>query len=153
MKKLIKLTLVVLMITLTMSLVSCAAVQRLFLGGDPYSFSDIVMTQVGIREFEIEFTANTGKDKVEIYLTDGFRILESSKPEKVERVADGKNVRYSFTKELNLGEDYYLWIVSGKKEAKTSITAPSMFPSITRNDDGTATFEFKYTYGTAWGSF
>lgn len=153
MKKFAKITLIALMIILTMSLAGCSLVERVFLGGDPYSFSNVTLTQVGVTEFRVEFDVNCGKEKVEIYLTEGFRRSESVKPIQVEKTVDGGKAHFSFTKEFNLAEDYYLWVVNGDKEAKTSVTAPSMFPAVKMNDDGSATFEFKYTYDTAWGSF
>lgn len=153
MKKIIKITLVSLVVLMAVSLFGCAEFERLFLGGDPYSFSDIVMTQVGVDEFKIEFTANCGKDDVTVYFTEGFRLSESVKPVEVKKTVDGKNARFSFVKKLNLGEDYYLWLVKGDEEAKTSVTVPSAFPSIAKNEDGSATFSFNYTYGTSWGSF
>lgn len=153
MKKYVKLLLILTVLAITLSLFGCSTIERLFLGGYDYSISDIVMTQVGINEFKIEFSADTGRDDVKVYLTEGFRLTENAKPKEVEKNKDGTKVRFSFTETLNLGEDYYLWLVCGDKEAKTTITAPSMFPTISTNDDGSATFEFKYTYGTAWGSF
>lgn len=153
MKRIIKIMLVVLTVLLCFSLFGCAAIKRWFLGGDPYSFSDIVMTQVGVDEFRIEFTANCGKDDVSVYFTEGFRLSESVKPVEVEKTVDGRKARFSFVKKLNLGENYYLWLVKGDKEAKTSITIPSAFPSVAKNEDGSATFSFNYTYGTPWGSF
>lgn len=153
MKKIVKITLLALVVAITLSLASCSLIDRLFLGGDPYEFDNITLTQVGVNEFRVEFDSNCGKDEVEIYLTEGFRRSESVSPKKVEKTADGKKAHISFTETLNLGEDYYLWIVSGDKEAKTSISIPSMFPTIAMNEDGSATFDFKYTYDTAWGSF
>lgn len=153
MKKIIKFTLVALVILFSLSLFGCSAIERLFLGGDPYSFSDIVMTQTGVNEYRIEFTANCGNDDVDVYFTEGFRLSDATEPKQVEKSVDGRKARFSFTEQLNLGEDYYLWLVYGDKEAKISLTVPSMFPSITENDDGSAVFNFNYTYGTAWGSF
>lgn len=153
MKKVIRFTLVSLIILLSLSFIGCSAIERIFLGGDDYAISDIVMTHTDVNEFKIEFTANCGKDDVKVYFTEGFRLLPSIKPIEVEKKIDGKNVRFSFTKTLNLGEDYYLWLVYGEKEAKTSIGVPSMFPTISVADDGAATFNFNYTYGTSWGSF
>ena len=153
MKTVIKSTLFVLILSMVLSLFSCNAFEHAFLGGDPYAFSDIVLTQTGIKEYRIDFTANCGRENVDIYITEGFRLPASVKPVEVEKTIEGGNAHFSFTKEFNLGEDYYLWIVNGEKQAKTSITIPSMFPSISTHDDGSATFEFKYTYGTPWGSF
>lgn len=153
MKKIIKITILALVVAVTLSLASCSFIERVFLGGDPYEFNNITLTQVGVNEFRVEFDSNCGREDVEIYLTEGFRRSESVSPKKVEKTADGKKAHISFTETLNLGEDYYLWIVSGDKEAKTSISIPSMFPTIVMNEDGSATFDFKYTYDTAWGSF
>lgn len=153
MKNIIKIILLTLVVTLALSLCSCKAIERIFLGGDPYSFSDIVMTQTGVNEFRIEFSVDCGKDKVDIYFTEGFRLLPSIAPKEVEKTVDGDKARFSFTETLCLGEDYYLWAVCGDKEAKITIPAPSMFPSITGVGEGAAQFNFNYTYGTAWGSF
>lgn len=142
-----------LVVAMTLSLFSCATIERIFLGGDPYSFSNITLTQVGVTEFRVDFDVNCGKENVEIYLTEGFRRSESVKPINALRTVSGNKAHFSFTSNFNLADDYYLWVVNGGKEAKTSITPPSHFPSITMNDDGSATFEFKYTYDTAWGSF
>ena len=153
MKKIIRFTLVTLVILLSLSLFGCSTIERLFLGGDDYNISDIVMTQTDVNEFKIEFTANCGRDDVQVYFTEGFRLSESVEPKEVEKTGSGRNVRFSFTGRYNLGEDYYLWLIYGEKEAKISITIPSMFPTITVAEDGTATFNFNYTYGTSWGSF
>ena len=153
MKKIIKITLVALVVLMTMSLFGCSAFERIFLGGDPYSFSDIVLTQTGITEYKIEFTVDCGKDDVSIYFTEGSRLKDTTPKQSVTKTVDGKKARFSFTKELILGENYYLWVVNGDKQAKISIPAPSMFPSITQNEDGSATFNFNYTYGTAWDAF
>ncbi len=154
MKKIIRFTLVTLVILLSLSLFGCAAIERLFLGGDDYQFSDIVLTQTDVNEFRIEFTANVGRENVQVYFTEGFRRSESVKPKEVEKqTIDAKNARFSFTGSFNLGEDYYLWLVNDDKEAKTSVTIPSMFPTISVSEDGAGTFNFNYTYGTSWGSF
>ena len=153
MKKVIKLTLILLIGALVASVCSCQAINNMLFGGDPYSFSDVTLTHTGINEFRIEFTANCGRDDVDLYFTEGFRLSESAKPIEAERTVDGKNVRFSFTKQLNLAENYYIWLISGDKEARISITAPNHFPSITANEDGTANFNFGYTYDTAWDSF
>ena len=105
MKKNVKILILTLLLAMTLSLVGCSAIERLFLGGDPYSFSDIVVTQVGVDEFKIEFTANCGKENVNVYFTDGFRLLPTSVAKSVEKTVDGKNVRISFTEKLYLGED------------------------------------------------
>ncbi len=153
MKKIIKITLIALVIVLAGSLFGCSAINQLLFGGDPYSFSDVTLTQTGVNEFQIEFTANCGRDEVDVYFTEGFRLPESAQPIEAEKTAEGNKVRFAFTRELNLAEDYYVWLVSGDKEARLSITAPSMFPSITVGEDGTAVFNFNYTYGTSWESF
>ena len=153
MKKIIKLTLIALIVAMTLSLAGCSLIERVFLGGDPYDFSNVTLTQTGVNEFRVDFDVNCGKENVEIYLTEGFRRSESIKPITVEKTVDGGKAHFSFTRTFNLAEDYYLWVVKGEKEAKTSISIPSMFPSIAMNEDGSATFEFKYTYDTAWGSF
>ena len=153
MKKIIKLTLILLIGALVASICSCSAVERLLFGGDPYNFSDVVLTQTGVNEFKIEFTANCGKDDVDVYFTEGFRLSETAKPIEADKSADGNKVRFAFTKKLNFAEDYYVWLISGDKEARLSITIPSMFPSLTVSEDGAVTFNFNYTYGTAWDSF
>lgn len=153
MKRIIKIALMALVVAMTLSLFSCATIERIFLGGDPYSFSNITLTQVGATEFRVDFDVNCGKENVDIYLTEGFRRSDSIKPISVLRTVNGNKAHFSFTGNFNLAEDYYLWVVNGNKEAKTSITPPSHFPSITMNGDGSALFEFKYTYDTAWGSF
>ena len=153
MKKIIKITLVALIAAMMFSLASCTMIERVFLGGDPYDFSNVTLTQTGVNEFRVDFDVNCGKENVEIYLTEGFRRSESVKPATVEKTVDGRKAHFSLTRTFNLAEDYYLWVVNGEKEAKTSISIPSMLPSIAMNEDGSATFEFKYTYDTAWGSF
>ena len=153
MQKIIKSTLFILIFSMALSLFSCTALERLFLGGEPYAFSNIVLTQVGVDEFRIEFTVDCGNDNVDIYLTEGFRRQPSAAPVEAEKSLNGKKARFSFVRKLNLGEDYYIWVVNGEKEAKTSLPVPSMFPCISMNDDGSALFEFRYTYGTAWASF
>ena len=154
MNKIIKLSILVVVIALmSLCLFGCATFERLFLGGDDYSISNVTLTQVGVDEFQIDFDVNCGRENVIIYLTEGFRLSESIKPKQVTKTSQGTKTHFSFTDKFNLAEDYYLWVVNGNKQAKTSITPPSMFPSIRMNDDGSATFEFKYTYDTAWGSF
>lgn len=153
MKKILKITLAILIVVMAFSLAGCAEIERLFLGGDPYDFSNITLTQTGVNEFRIEFDSNCGKDNVDIYLTEGFRRTDSVSPKQVDKVVDGSKAHFTLTETLNLAEDYYLWIVNGEKEAKTSISIPCMFPCIEMNEDGSATFDFKYTYDTAWGSF
>ena len=153
MNKYLKIVLLALVMALTVSLFGCADLESLLLGGDPYSITDIDMIQTGVNEYRIEFTANCGKDDVKVYVTEGFRLSDKAEPKQVEKTADGKNVRFSLTQTYNLGEDYYLWLVYGDKMAKTTLSIPSMFPSLKVNEDGSATFNFNYTYGTAWGSF
>ena len=153
MKKILKFVLIALVVVLSLSLFGCSAINQLLFGGDPYAFSDIVLTQTDLNEYRVEFTANCGKDDVKVYVTEGYRLSESAKPLSVNKSVDGKNVRFSFTREFNLGEDYYLWLVCGDKEARTSVTIPSHFPTILVQEDGSAIFNFNYTYGTPWGSF
>ena len=153
MKKIIRFTLIALVILMSLSLFGCSTINRLLFGGDPYAFSDIVLTQTDLNEYRVEFTANCGKDDVKVYITEGYRLSESAKPLEVDKSVDGKKVRFSFTREFNLGEDYYLWLVYGEKEARTSVTIPSHFPTISVEEDGSAIFNFNYTYGTPWGSF
>lgn len=153
MKKIIKISLFVLVIAMTLSLFGCKAFERTFLGADPFSFSDIVMTQTGVNEYKIDFTVDCGNKDVTIYFTEGSRLSDKVLPKAVDKTVDGKNARFSFTEELILGENYYLWVVQGDKQAKISIPAPSMFPGLTVNEDGSAIFNFNYTYDTAWGAF
>ena len=153
MKKFVRITLLLLACVMIMSLCSCTAFERIFLGGDPFSFSDIVMTQTGVNEYNIKFTVDSGNKDVDIYFTEGSRLSDSVRPIEVEKTVDGKKAHFSFTKELILGENYYLWVIRGDQKAKISIPAPSMFPSLTVNDDGTAVFNFNYTYDTAWDAF
>ena len=154
MKNIIKIALITVSVLLLVgSLVGCSLFEQIFLGGYDYTFSDIVLTQTGVNEFNIQFTANCGYDDVDVYFTEGSRISPSVSPIDAERKVNGSNVTFNFTKTLDLGESYYLWLICGDKEAKISITAPSMFPNITLNDDGTANFNFRYTYGVAWDAF
>ena len=110
MKKIIKLTLIALIVAMTLSLAGCSLIERVFLGGDPYDFSNVTLTQTGVNEFRVDFDVNCGKENVEIYLTEGFRRSESIKPVTVEKTVDGGKAHFSFTRTFNLAEDYYLWV-------------------------------------------
>lgn len=152
MKRTIKIALVLVIAILSLSLFGCSLVDGLFNIGE-YSFSDIIITQTGIKEFKIDFTVNCGKEDVKIYFTEGFRLNPDKQPEEVKKTVDGAKARFTMTKELALAENYYIWVVNGDRESKTSITAPSMFPSVTTLEDGSGIFNFNYTYGVAWDSF
>lgn len=167
MKKFIKISLFVVILAMTLSLCSCdmmetvndllgsvAGVLEDMLFATDYDFSDVVLTQKGVNEFEVSFTANTGADDVKVYLSKSFSSVGSAEPETVTKtVLDGDKVRYSFTKDLSLGEDQYVWVVCGEKEAMTAFTVPSTFPTVSVNDKGESVFNFGYTYGTDWGSY
>ncbi len=166
MKKIVKIVLAMLILTMTLSLCSCDAVEtgKELLGKlavvledmifeTDYSFSDVTLVQKGINEFEVSFTADTGDDEVQIFVSNSFSKVGNADPEQVTKtdLGDGK-VSYRFTKELPLGEDRYIWIVCGEKSAMTALTVPSAFPTVTLEGDSTV-FHFNYTYDTDWGSF
>ena len=167
MKKTVKIILVILICSLTLSLFGCEAlddIKNKFFGAiedvedaidsiGSYTFSDVVITQTGLNSFKIDFTVKCGEDPVYIYLTEGYRLTDSHKPKEVEKSKDGQKTRFSFTDTFDLGETYYIWAVYGEKQEKIGITAPSMFPVLMDRGDGEALFHFKYTYGTAWADF
>ena len=141
MKKIVKIVLAMLILTMTLSLCSCDVVEtgKELLGKlavvledmifeTDYSFSDVTLVQKGINEFEISFTADTGDDEVQIFVSNSFSKVGNADPEQVTKtdLGDGK-VSYRFTKELPLGEDRYIWIVCGEKSAMTALTVPSTF--------------------------
>ena len=167
MKKTAKIILLILISALTLSLFGCQLFDDLkndVIEGienvedaidsiGTYSFSDVVITQVGLKSFRVEFTVRCGDDPVEIYLTEGYRLSANSKPVQVEKAKNGTYSRFSFTSSFDLGESYYVWAVCGDKQEKFAITPPSMFPVLMDQGDGSALFHFKYTYGTAWSDF
>lgn len=166
MKKIIKITLAFLVLTMALSLCSCdvtetamgllqdaAVILEDMIFAEDYNFSDIVLTQKGIDEFEISFVADTGADDVEVYLSNSFSSVGSAKPEQVTKTPlGGDKVKYTFVKKLPLAEDRYLWLVCGDKEAMASFTVPSTFPTVTV-EGGSTVFHFNYTYDTDWGSY
>ena len=153
MKKTAKIIFVILISVLSLSLFGCEMFEQL--GGlvGSYDFSDIVVTQTGVNEFKIDFSVSCGDDDVQIYLTEGYRLTDSSKPKEVTKAKDGLLTRFSLTETLDLGESYYVWVVNGDKQEKFSVTPPSMFPVLMDQGNGEALFHFKYTYGTAWSDF
>jgi hypothetical protein len=166
MKKLIKIGVAVLILAMTLSLCSCdvteltktvlgevgGVLEDLMFRAD-YNFSDIRLTQKGINKFEISFIADSGNDDVEIYLSNSFSKIGNAEAEKVTKTPIGDDLVYfSFTKELDLAEDKYLWISCGDKATVASFTVPSAFPTVTL-EGGKTVFHFNYTYDTDWGSF
>lgn len=125
--------------------------------GDPeyfaYTLSDVVMTQAGINTFDFSFSADCAGDDARVYLTEVDRIRPTDAPVNAAESADGDNVRFSFTVDLKLSEEYYLWVVSGAKEVMLPVTAPSMFPALQTRAAGGALFKFGYTFGVSWSSF
>lgn len=117
-----------------------------------YTFSDVVMTQTGINSYDFSFKADCAADDVKVYLTERDKIKDADKPLATEKVVEGENAKFSFSKELNLNEDYYLWVKGSNKEAVLPLTIPSMFPSMRVGEVG-VTFDFGYTFGVSWSSF
>jgi hypothetical protein len=144
-EKLIKIGVAVLILAMTLSLCSCdvteltktvlgevgGVLEDLMFRAD-YNFSDIRLTQKGINKFEISFIADSGNDDVEIYLSNSFSKIGNAEAEKVTKTPIGDDlVHFSFTKELDLAEDKYLWISCGDKATVASFTVPSAFPTVT----------------------
>lgn len=118
-----------------------------------YTLSDVVMTQQSVSTYAFEFSVDCAGDEVDVYFTQNDRIMSTDIPVDVESAADGQNVRFSFIYDLQLSEEYYLWVVGEENEVMLPITAPSMFPSMERRLQGGAIFYFNYTYGVSWSSF
>ena len=118
-----------------------------------YTLSDVVMTQKGVNTYSFEFSADCAGDNAEVYFTENDRIKSGDSPIAVESKEVDGSVRYSFTSDLQLSEEYYLWVVSSKKEVMLPITAPSMFPSMETRVSGGAIFHFNFTAGVSWSSF
>lgn len=118
-----------------------------------YTLSDVVMTQKGVNSYSFEFSADCSGDNVNVYFTENDKIKSSDSPVSVESNENDGLVRFSFTSDLQLSEEYYLWVVSSQKEVMLPITAPSMFPSMETRVAGGAIFHFGYTTGVSWSSF
>ena len=118
-----------------------------------YTLSDVVMTQKGVNTYSFEFSADCAGDGAKVYFTENDRIKNSDSPVDVESAENDGLVRYSFTSDLQLSEEYYLWVVSDEKEVMLPITAPSMFPSMETRVAGGAIFHFNFTTGVSWSSF
>ena len=151
MKKIVKILLVITIAALALCFAGCNEQVSGLLGN--YEFSNIVLTQTGVNEFKIEFSVSCGDDEIQVFLTEGYRLTESSKPKQVTAVKDGLLTRITLTETLDLAESYYVWVVGGGRQEKFSITPPSMFPVLIDQGNGEALFHFKYTYGTAWSDF
>lgn len=151
MRNIAKILLVISIAVLVLCFSACGEQVDGILGN--YEFSNIVLTQTGVNEFKIEFSVSCGSDEIQVYLTEGYRLTESSKPKEVTAVKDGLHTRVSFTETLELAESYYVWVVGGGRQEKFSVTPPSMFPVLIDQGNGEALFHFKYTYGTAWSDY
>lgn len=118
-----------------------------------YTLSDVVMTQLGVNTYEFALSADCTGDNADVYLTENDRITSSDKPVAVQSAADGELTRFTFEADLQLSEEYYLWVVGEDKEVMLPVTAPSMFPSMEERVSGGALFHFAYTAGVSWSSF
>lgn len=118
-----------------------------------YTLSDVVMTQKGVNTYDFEFSADCAGENAKVYFTENDRIKNGDTPVEVESKENGGLVRYSFTRDLQLSEEYYLWVVGGDKEVMLPVTAPSMFPAMETRLAGGAIFHFNYTAGVSWSSF
>ncbi len=121
-----------------------------------YTLSDVIMTQKGVNTYDFEFTADCSpQEQVSVYLTQNDRITGKDEPIAANRVGQGQSSRFSFSADLNLSEEYYLWVKGGEKQVMLPLTAPSMFPYVSprTTGDGGAIFSFNYTYGVSWSSF
>lgn len=118
-----------------------------------YTLSDVVMTQRGVNTYTFEFSADCAGDDAEVYFTENDRITPSDQPVDVQSSQSGDEVRFSFDYDLQLSEEYYLWVVGGEKEVMLPVTAPSMFPNMEERVSGGALFHFNYTAGVSWSSF
>lgn len=140
------------------AMVSClAACGRAVREGEPeflaYTLSDVVMTQRGVNTYSFEFSADCAGDDAKVYFTENDRITDSDEPVSVQSSQSGNEVRFSFNYDLQLSEEYYLWVVGEEKEVMLPITAPSMFPNMEERVSGGALFHFNYTTGVSWSSF
>ncbi len=135
-------------------LAACGSATR---QGEPeflaYTLSDVVMTQRGVNTYSFEFSADCAGDDAKVYFTENDRITQSDQPVDVQSSQSGDEVRFSFECDLQLSEEYYLWVVGGEKEVMLPITAPSMFPNMEERVSGGALFHFNYTTGVSWSSF
>jgi len=132
---------------------SCSKTRESEADYSAYTLSDVVMTQQGINTYKFELTADSAGDNAKVYLTERDKIKQNDVPVTTESAeVDGK-LRYSFVADLNLSEEYYLWVKSDEKEVMLPVTAPSMFPSMETRVEGGAIFHFNYTYGVSWSSF
>lgn len=118
-----------------------------------YTLSDVVMTQKGVNTYSFEFSADCLGDNAKVYFTENDKIKSGDLPVSVTSSESDGLVRFSFTSDLQLSEEYYLWVVSSQKEVMLPITAPSMFPSMETRVAGGAIFHFNYTSGVSWSSF
>lgn len=116
-----------------------------------YTLSDVVMTQLGINTYRFDFDVDCGDEQVNVYFTERDRLKESDTAEDVDITVHGEKAHFTFTKQLQLSEEYYLWVI-GSKQVELPITAPSMFPNMERTDGGVM-FHFNYSYNVSWSSF
>lgn len=116
-----------------------------------YTFSDVVMTQLGINTYRFDFDVDSGSEQVKVYFTERDRLKDIDVAEEVTSSVSGNKAHFSFIKQLQLSEEYYLWVV-GDKQAELPITAPSMFPNIEQTEGGVM-FHFNYSYNVSWSSF
>lgn len=145
------LSLVVVFVLVMLALAACAPKREQEDDYVVYTLSNVVMTQKGINTYKFDFDVDSGSEDIKVYFTERDRIKATDKPIEVSKTSSGENAHVTFTLDLQLSEEYYLWVI-GNKEVVLPITVPSMFPSLERTSGGVM-FHFNYSYDVSWSSF
>lgn len=118
-----------------------------------YHFSNVEMQQISATDYGFNFTVDCGSDDVQVFLTERDYISTLDAAKTVAYTVSDQSAKFSFEATLELGIDYFLWVVGTDKEVMLPISAPVMSPCLERQEYGAVALYFRFANNTSHISF
>ena len=118
-----------------------------------YHFSNVEMRETDNNQYQLTLGVDCGMDEVSVYLTDRDFVSQFDLAKEVEKTVDQNVATFTFTSELEVGREYFLWVVGKDKEICLPISVPNMNPYFKINPNGTTVLYFGFANRTSHLSF
>ena len=118
-----------------------------------YHFSNVQMRQTSVTGYQFDFSVDCGSDDVQVYLTEHTFVSSSDIAKVVTKKVSGQTTNFSFAADLELGVEYFLWVVGQEKEVVLPISRPYVSPYFEKEASGTAVLYFEFANNVSHSSF
>ena len=118
-----------------------------------YHFRNVEMRELLNGNYQFDFSVDCGSDDVQVYFTDRDFIANAEICQNVTRDVLDQESHFSFEAKLELGVDYYLWVVGKDKEVVLPLSAPYMNPYLDTESGVLASISFGFFENVSHISF